>query len=590
MEVLEIIHEGSTILELDKSAFKNFYETKVEIVKESRNKNYIFEFELQQLQYLINIDATYPKAILRANRLLAKYKNSVSPYLLGKLYRLIGIAHAHIGELQKAMEVYMEALKQIEKIDHKSDVELYELGLIYNNITILFKNPNENEKRLEYIKLSLGIFKSIKSDKGLGMAYNSLGNYYSNKKDYTNALKYQLMSLKLKKKLNDEKGTAVSYGNIAGIYLEQQDFVNAEKYLKKSDEIKTKHGSSYSLCHLYLMHGAFFLKQKNPARAITYLLKCYLIATKHHMRLELKEVTLVLSETYEQMEDFKRANTYLKEHLALEREINDIQKSKITIELRDKYESEKQKRESRLLKTKNREIRAHLLKVEQYNQELKQFAQIASHDFKEPLRSIKMHLMLLEKSAVGMNDQQKEIVNFTKNTAERLTQMLEDLKTYSNLDNLDFHESIEDVDMNTLIPFLYKKTVSLLEPKKLNLVVENLPVLRMNAGQMKKLFSHLITNAFYYNTNKAPKLTISYRLFKDSHVFKFHDNGVGIACEYFTKIFEIFERLESDGNYHGTGIGLAMCKKIVQNMNGKIWVKSKVGIGSVFYISFPATS
>lgn len=588
MQVLEIIQGGNQILELDKPSFKVYYDANASIVKESKNNNYILEFELQHLQYLLNVDASYPKAISYSHKLLQKYKNSVDNHLLGKLYRWIGVAHTHIGELAKSMEAYMEALKKIEQSEVQNDDQLYELGLVYNNVAILYKNANENEKRLEYIHLALGVFKKIRSEKGLGMVYNSLGNYYTNEGNFVKALRYQRLSLKIKQKTNDHKGAAVNYGNIAGIYLDKGDFKKAEKYLKISEKLKLKYGNSYSHCHLYLMYGEFYLKQLNPARAISYLLKSHKIAIEHKLRFELSEVTMLLAETYEKIEEYQKSNIYLKEHLVIEKEISDIQKTKITVELTERYQIEKQLREAALLKLKNKEIKQHIQKLESYNKELQQFAQIASHDFKEPLRAIKMHLMLLERSSKDMTSKQKELVSFTKEAAERLYLMMEDLREYSDLENVYKDAKKVDVNMNELTSYIYEKTVIAMHPKKLHLSTAPLPILNINVSQVKKLFSHLIQNAFYYNTHEKPTLIISYRFFNNQHIFKFSDNGIGIAKDYYTKIFDVFQRLDSMRNLQSTGIGLAVCKKIVQKLDGKIWVKSIIGKGSNFFVSIPA--
>ncbi len=587
MKVREIIQEGNSILALDKPAFKRYYDQKVEIVKESKNDNFILEFELQQLQYLLNIEASYDKAIAYADELLNKYINVVDIYLLSKLYRWIGVAHNHTGDLQRSMEAYNAAIKLIEKIPFKTEDQLFELGLVYNNIAILFKNANENEKRLEYIRLSMAIFKKMGSEKGLGIVYNAFANYYTHAGNLDKAMQYQRMSLKIKKKLKDYKGIGVNYGNIAGIYLDRNDFVHAEKYLKLSEKVKTKHGTNYSLSHLYMMYGEFYMKLENPARAIPYLLKCHKITTTHHMKFELNEVCIILANTYEQLGDYKTSVQYLKEHIAVNKEINDIQRAKTTIELKERHETEKQCQQTKILKAKNKEIKEHVIRLEKYSTELKQFAQIASHDLKEPLRAIKMHLMLLERSATCLNKKQLEIIDYTKKAAERLYMMVEDLKSFSNLDYTDVNKTKKRLHVDLIIQHLFKETTDAFASKKISLIVGKMPLLQANGNLIKNLFSNLIYNAFYYNNNPEPTLAITHRLFKNNHIFKFKDNGVGIDSHYYSKIFELFERLESDNNYKGTGIGLAICKKIVDNMHGKIWVKSKIGIGSEFYISIP---
>lgn len=220
------------------------------------------------------------------------------------------------------------------------------------------------------------------------------------------------------------------------------------------------------------------------------------------------------------------------------------------------------------------------------NEELQQFAYIASHDLQEPLRMVASYMQLLEKKYKGKLDEKADqYINFAVDGASRMKALINDLLDFSRLDTKakpmqlsDFNEILDDVTHNL--------KVAIKESKTQIEIIGKMPSLIVDSTQIIQLFQNLINNAIKFrNQDITPIIKISAEEQPKQWVFKISDNGIGIEKEYYDRIFIIFQRLNNRVEYPGTGIGLAICKKIVERHGGQIWLESEVGKGSTFFFS-----
>jgi PAS domain S-box-containing protein len=221
------------------------------------------------------------------------------------------------------------------------------------------------------------------------------------------------------------------------------------------------------------------------------------------------------------------------------------------------------------------------------NEDLEHFAFIASHDLQEPLRMVTSFLTLLEKKYEAVLDNTaKQYIHFAVDGANRMRQIIMDLLQFSRIGK--DAENPEMIDVNNLvdeIKLLYSKEIT---DKNATIKVDTLPQLYAHISPARQVFQNLISNALKYSSKKtAVEINISAKDLGTSWQFAVADNGIGISKEYFDKIFIIFQRLHSLSDYPGTGLGLAVTKKIIGNMGGKIWVESEEGKGSTFYFTLP---
>ncbi len=222
------------------------------------------------------------------------------------------------------------------------------------------------------------------------------------------------------------------------------------------------------------------------------------------------------------------------------------------------------------------------------NKELDDFTYIVSHDLKEPLRGVKAFAKLLIEDYSGKLDNEgKEYLKTISDSSARMTRLIEDLL---NLSRIARQKNIEpNIDLNELLSDVKKNLVYALEERKVDISVKpDFPKVTCDKIRISEVFSNLVSNAIKYTKKDIrPVIEIGWSDKKDLYEFYVKDNGIGIEKQYYDKIFQIFQRLHAKGEYEGTGAGLTIVKKIVENHGGKIWVESEVGKGSAFYFTLP---
>jgi len=222
------------------------------------------------------------------------------------------------------------------------------------------------------------------------------------------------------------------------------------------------------------------------------------------------------------------------------------------------------------------------------NKELDDFTYIVSHDLKEPLRGVKAFTKLLMEDYSGrLDDEGKKYLKTISDSSTRMGRLIEDLLNLSRIGRI---RNIEPgVDFNELLSDVKKNLVYALEEKKVNLTIRpDFPKAACDRIRISEVFSNLVSNAIKYTKKDiSPVIEIGWSDKKDLYEFYVKDNGIGIEKQYYDKIFQIFQRLHAKGEYEGTGAGLTIVKKIVENHGGKVRVESEVDVGSTFYFTLP---
>jgi PAS domain S-box-containing protein len=232
-------------------------------------------------------------------------------------------------------------------------------------------------------------------------------------------------------------------------------------------------------------------------------------------------------------------------------------------------------------------LRQYASELKKSNIELENFAFLASHDLQEPLRMINNFLNLLEKKiAVHLDDTSKQYIHYAKDGAARMKTLINDLLIYSRVGSNT--ENQVDLSLNEILRYITQQLLKTeIDTKNARVKLHTLPIIYANKTLITELFLNLITNALKYNTRKKPAIEVGCIADPNDYIFFVKDNGIGISPEYFDTIFLMFKRLHGKEQYSGTGIGLALCKKVVELYHGKIWVESVPGKGSSFYCLFP---
>ncbi len=229
------------------------------------------------------------------------------------------------------------------------------------------------------------------------------------------------------------------------------------------------------------------------------------------------------------------------------------------------------------------------LELERSNQELEQFASVASHDLQEPLRMVASYVQLVRDRWKGKLDpESEEFFAFALDGAERMQRLILDLLTYSRVGSQS--KPFIPIDCEIVLERVLSNLKVSIEERGAQITHGPLPEVQGDIVQLTQLFQNLIGNALKFQKDKAPAVHVQAEKKKGEWQFSIRDNGIGILKKDFDRIFVIFQRLHARDQYPGTGIGLSICKKIVERHGGRIWLESEPGRGTTFYFTLPAAA
>jgi len=225
-------------------------------------------------------------------------------------------------------------------------------------------------------------------------------------------------------------------------------------------------------------------------------------------------------------------------------------------------------------------------KLEQSNKKLEEFAYIVSHDLREPLRTLRNYLNILQKEYVAdISEEACHYIDSAIGCSKRMKDLVEGLLCYSRIKKESY--SFELLDCNRILEFICKDLEMVIKETKCLITIDKLPKVTASELQIRQIFQNLISNAIKFCKNKFPVIHISASIKKEFYVFAIKDNGIGINPKMTKRIFQVFQRLHTTDEYPGIGVGLSICKEFVAYHGGKIWLESEKQKGSTFYFSLP---
>ncbi|MEM7104943.1 MAG: ATP-binding protein [Bacteroidota bacterium] len=497
-----------------------------------------------------------------------KSKNDLQ---LARCYRVLGYIYRLIGNAEKALSLYYSALRQ--------DVEEVKSGL-YNNISVVYLRLGDYEKSAAFLEKAIAHSLNRGQEDSLSTCYINKGNLIGKSNDFEGAKAAYFEALKWARKLDNHLDATKSLCNIGFVYANLGELDESLKYYAKARKLAEKNGLNYEILHICGGQAYAYFRVKRYKEAIDILLKLYENGKAEEASFVVKFSLEHLQQAYSALKDFEQA--YYFQNLL--NAYNTKQTKKL---LSEKFEliQEEKEAEIQLLKDKQLQIEEQNKALEAMNNELKEFAHIVAHDLKEPLRNISSFVDLLGKKSEGKlsSDLEGLMQHISGNSRQMYTQ-LSGLVQFVTLEVS--HSGTMLVNTSEHVDATLNRVRHDFPKKKVKVRKGTIPDLPIEREHLALLIHHLVQNSIKFCED--PEVIVDIQCSEETHHFQFMvtDNGIGINESYHDRIFKIFNRLDRKHN-KGAGIGLAICKKIVQAYGGKIWVRSNPGEGGTFYFTLP---
>lgn len=238
------------------------------------------------------------------------------------------------------------------------------------------------------------------------------------------------------------------------------------------------------------------------------------------------------------------------------------------------------------IEEQTKDLKQHIVELRKSNQDLEGFAYAASHDLAEPLRTISSFLQLIQRKEKGLSSESLEYMDFAIGGVHRLKRLLDGLLVYARVGQKTVTQDL--LDLNEIMRTVESNLSQLIKEKNATLYYDQLPAVNGDDSGLIQLFQNLIANAIkFHHKERNPEIRVTCIEEAHQYQFSFQDNGIGMEEIFFEKAFKLFGRLHTIQEYKGSGLGLALCKRVVEKHGGEIWLHSEIGIGTTVYFTLP---
>ena len=568
----------------------------------------------------------YPEALKYLIQADQNRDSSVSESMITKNLATISLVYLEMGNYSLALEYQFDALQRFEELDDEQGISqsLRSLGIIYRQLS-------HYDRSISYLKKALSLQNNKDNPFELMAIAATITETFLEQKNYDSASVYAAKTYLIADSVGELYGVAYASGLKGKISRYSGDSDTAFFYLDKAKKLFGNLGIKKELAEFTLEKAGMHLQKKQYSFAEEELNIVNGIITETDDMTLKKDYYKIRSLLHESMGDTEEALRYIKLFIQCqdslfnekifarvselenryavmdkEKEIETLQlerqstQRKLTLYgiligvlllmglLWMVYVRNKTLREiNQVLAQKNEEIRLQNERLASSNDDLRQFAHVTSHDLREPLRSIGSFASLLEmRYKEQIDEEASEFISFITGGVKRMDKLLSDLLAYSVVGI--FNHEYTQVNTAEIIEMIIKKLHLEKATQGVRISIQDLPVITASYKHMVQLFEHLIDNSIKFRSEDKPEIMIKAEKHGDEYLFSVKDNGIGMDEAYKEKIFGLFLRLHNKkSKYTGTGVGLSICKKIVEQHKGKIWIESKLGEGTTVFFRLP---
>ena len=499
---------------------------------------------------------------------------------MGNCLNSIGNCHEELCNYAESLKAHLQALRIREELGDKVGI-----ANSRNNLALVYEQLKDFDTALDYFNQALELMTEAGNKQGMANAFTNIGNIHLQRGEYDDALKNYLCCREIEYSSGNEYGIAIADANLAALHQACGRFEEALPLMQSSRLVFEAKGNKHMNGQLMNNIGELYAKIGKYELALSFFLSGLEISEEITARLEIYKASEGLMQGYRAIGEYEKALKHYDRYHQVEKEMTGQQVQREIAELNYQHETELKEKEAQLLKEKNEAVNIYAQKLEVSNNELKQFAHVASHDLREPLRMVTSYMQLLEQTmGEEIKPIQRQFIGFAVDGARRMEQLIHDLL---RLAKVDANPQIERVSLPSVIDEVRNNLEILLREKNARILSGQLPEIMADRTQIMQLFQNIISNGIKYNESVEPTISIGFQVRETDALLSIADNGIGIPPDYREKAFQIFQRVPTAKAYQGSGIGLAICKKIVDGLGGNIAIDDHDGGGTVFYITIP---
>ncbi|MDA8692517.1 ATP-binding protein [Saprospiraceae bacterium] len=537
----------------------------------------------------------YEKALEILNESYEIYKNSESNYWIAKIKNSIGLIHI-------LLEDWEEAIKQFQIALEFTSVNTYPFleARIKSYIGQAYLEIGNKEQSKIYLTESIALKEQIDDAYTLPASHCMLADLYYSNDSISMAEKEYKKAIKVADRDHTDNSKVAAYYGLSQIAAAKKNYSQAKAYALKSLKYSDRRGSIESKFKTLLSLAEISTELKEYKKGADYYLASINLQDTVMSLRRTRKIASIIEENKNQYRDIELLNLKYqnnqKESIIEENQLRSRSYLlyilfAMVVSLLLAYNYRQHKKASTSQEELNTSLHRSNSKLLESNQKLEQFAHLASHDLKSPIRTITTFSSLLKKkSSSKLNENELDYIDFIVKSGKNLSEMIDDILAYSKLGSQKI--LLEKTDLNIVIKDLLSVLSNEAKEKGVTLIQKEIfPTVSADMVKIKRVFLNIISNAIKFSDKKKDNkfIHLHYQKLSGFHQFSITDNGIGIGKTE-KDLFTTFTYLNSKENYNGTGMGLAICKNIISKHGGKIWYESEYGKGTTFYFNIPESN